>query len=220
LYDLKNITPSDRETISFFVINQIKNIFPSKDGVNFSIIGKNIGSALERTRVCINSVKIWKRNYFNIFHSSQYCIFLYYLSNTIWKVTGDDEVPTKIFLLNKALNSIDLFYEIEMPERFFIGHSVGIVFAKATYSDFLAVYQNSTVGKNHSVAPIFDGPALLYPNTAVIGGSRIAPWTVVSVGTKIVNSDTVEDAIVFPSSTSSLVMKKGARNIFNDIFYI
>ena len=52
-----------------------------------------------------------------------------------------------MFILNKALNAIDLFYEIDMPARFFIGHSAGIVLAKASYADYLVLYPNSTVGK-------------------------------------------------------------------------
>ena len=41
-----------------------------------------------------------------------------------------------------------------MPEVFFIGHSVGIVLAKATYGNRLVLYQNTTVGKNHGEAPV------------------------------------------------------------------
>jgi hypothetical protein len=56
-------------------------------------------------------VKLWNKDKFDYLHSSQYCIFVYFLSNTIWKQSGDTILPTKLFILNKALNGIDLFYD-------------------------------------------------------------------------------------------------------------
>ena len=52
-----------------------------------------------------------------------------------------------------------------MPEVFFIGHSVGIVLAKARYGNRLVLYQNSTVGKNHGDAPSLGEGVVMYPNT-------------------------------------------------------
>src|SRR3990167_5876802 len=84
--------------------------------------------------------------------------------------SGDTAAGTRLFLMNKALNGIDLFYEIAMPEVFYIGHSVGIVLAKATYGNYLVLYQNSTVGRHLSRVPVLGEGVILYPNTAVIGG--------------------------------------------------
>src|SRR5690606_18790212 len=84
-------------------------------------------------------------------------------------------------------NGIDLFYEIAMPEAFYIGHSVGIVLAKATYGEHLVLYQNSTVGRHKDQIPIIGDRVVLYPNTAVIGRAVVESDGVVSQGTSVIN---------------------------------
>jgi serine O-acetyltransferase len=102
----------------------------------------------------------------------------------------DIEVPIQLFLLNKALNAIDCIYEIELPETFFIGHSVGIVLAKARYGEHLVLYQNCTVGKNPGVAPVLAAGVVLHPNCAVIGRSLVRSGTVLSQGCSVINQAT------------------------------
>lgn len=203
-----------------FVVRQLEHFVPDGLPINKQQIHQHLPHALERLCVCINSIRWWKKNEFDHLHSSQYSIFLFYLANTIWKETNETELPTKLFLLNKALNGIDLFYEINMPSRFFIGHSVGVVLAKATYSDYFAIYQNSTVGKNHGVAPILEEGVLLYPNTAVIGRCHIRAKTVVSQGVSIINQDTPGNSTVFAAESGKLTFKEVSRNAIEDIFHI
>ena len=74
-------------------------------------------------------------------------------SNTIWRGAGNDHVCTKLFYLNKALNGFSCFYDNELPERFFIGHSVGIVLVRARYPEYFAIYQNCTVGRHGDKLP-------------------------------------------------------------------
>jgi len=107
-----------------------------------------------------------------------------------------------------------------MPSRFFIGHSLGIVLAKATYADYFAIYQNSTVGKNHGVSPTLDEGVLLYPNTAVIGRCHIRARTVVAQGVSIINQDTPGESTVFGAENGKLTFKEARRNALEDIFRI
>jgi serine O-acetyltransferase len=127
-------------------------------------------------------------------------------------------VCTKLFLLNKALNGIDCFYEIELPEVFFIGHSVGIVLAKATYGERLVIYQNSTVGKNHGCAPVIESGVVMYPNTAIIGRCRVREGSVIAQGVSVVNQDTQAHSLVFQGERGALVFKASDRDIQSDIF--
>jgi serine O-acetyltransferase len=178
----------------------------------------HIDEALERIGGCIDAVKMWRPGAFSYLHSSQYCIYLYYMANSIWRNTGDAGASTRLFLLNKALNGIDLFYEIEMPKVFFIGHSVGIVLAKATYGERLVLYQNSTVGKNHGVAPVLGDDVVMYPNTAIIGRCMIGDRTVVSQGVGIIGHDTPGDCVVFNGVSGELAFKPLKRIIADDFF--
>ncbi|NHZ37550.1 hypothetical protein F0185_28720 [Massilia sp. CCM 8692] len=185
------------------------------------IIAHHWDATMARLQACIDKVKMWPQGQFNHLNSSQYCQYLYFLSNTIWREDRGGEalgVATRLFLLNKALNGIDLFYEIAMPDVFFIGHSVGIVLAKATYGNYLVLYQNCTVGKNHGVAPVLGDGVIMYPNSAIIGRCRIGANTAVSQGTGVINRDTPGECMVFAGTAGELTIKAAKRPLIDDFF--
>ncbi len=206
-----------RDGLLRFLTRQLEHHVPD-DRDSRALIDAHLDAALARVRHCINGVRPWPAERFDYLHSTQYCVFLYYLSNTIWRRTGETEVPTKLFLLNKALNGIDCFYEIELPEVFFIGHSVGIVLAKACYGEHLVLYQNSTVGKNHGIAPVLEAGVVMYPNTAIVGRCRVRAGSVVSQGTSVVNQDTPGNSLVFGGEGGRLAFKPLRRPVLEDIF--
>src|SRR5579885_886633 len=85
---------------------QAAHFFPDgKNDVRLRVEA-HIDEALSRLNRCINAVRWWKEDEFNYLHSAQYCTYLYFLSNTIWRQSGDVRACTKLFLLNKALNAI------------------------------------------------------------------------------------------------------------------
>lgn len=202
-----------------YTTSQILHFFPDNRQDNtHSHIEAHIDQTLDRLKKNINAVLAWPKDEFNYLHSSQYCHYLYFLANTIWNAAGNPVLCTKLFLLNKALNGIDCFYEIELPDIFYIGHSLGIVLAKATYSNYMVLYQNSTVGKNHGVAPILEEGVVLYPNTAIIGRSRVRKGTILSQGTSVINQDTPGMCVVYPGLAGKLVFKQPKRSVLEDIF--
>lgn len=207
-----------RNNLAKYISKQVANLFPDGYDVYFTI-ENYIDESLERLHLCINAVRAWDNDIFNPLHSSQYCTFLYFLSNTIWRESGDTETPTRLFLLNKSLNGIDLFYEVELPPIFFIGHSVGVVLAKAQYGNYLVLYQNSTVGKNHGDAPSIEEGVILYPNSAVIGKSIIRKYSVISQGVSIINKNTEPNTIVFNAQGNGLLFIKPKRKFIEDFFY-
>jgi len=105
-----------------------------------------------------------------------------------------------------------------MPKVFFIGHSVGIVLAKATYGEYLVLYQNSTVGKNHGAAPVLGDGVVMYPNTAIIGACNVRDGSVLAQGVSVINRDTPGDCIVFQGNEGDLTFRKSGRDILADIF--
>lgn len=216
---MKILNLSQAELVGL-VGRQLENLIPDRLPLDLRLVEAHVGEALQRLHVCVNHVRWWKQDEFNHLHSTQYCIFLYYLSNTIWKRSGDTNLPTRLFLLNKALNGIDCFYEIEMPDVFFIGHSVGIVLAKATYGRYLVLYQNSTVGKNHGVGPVLGERVVMYPNSAIIGECHVGSGTVVGQGTSIVSRSTPGDCLAFNGEGRELVFKPIVRNPIEDIFRV
>lgn len=210
----------DKQHLSDYIVRQLRNIVPLPvgDEDDLPLIAAHLDEALIRTQRCIDEVRMWTPSQFDVLHSSQYCTFLYYLANTIWRYEERRDVCTRLFILNKALNAIDLFYEVEMPEVFLIGHSVGIVLAKATYSNFFVVYQNSTVGKNHGEAPVLEDGVIMYPNTAVIGRCRVGARSVIAQGVSVVNRDTESGKIAFRGEIGTLRFKSMGHSIQDDFF--
>jgi serine O-acetyltransferase len=206
-----------RDGLRQYVLRQLQHHFP--DGIEHgTLLDAYLDEALVRLSRCIDAVRPWTPGQFDYLHSTQYCQFLYYLSHTIWRRSGDTELPTRLFLLNKALNAIDCFYEIELPERFYIGHSAGIVLAKAHYGDRLVLYQHCTVGKNHGVAPVIDEGVVLFPDAVVIGRSHVRAGSVLSQGCRVVNRNTPGDCLVFGSDGGGLHFKPIATPVLSQFF--
>lgn len=208
-----------QESLLDYTCAQLGNFFPSGDAQALRRqLASHLPQALSRLAHCIDHVRMWPQGQFNYLNSSQYCLYLYFFGNTIWRERQDADTATRLFLLNKALNGIDLFYEIAMPEVFFIGHSVGIVLAKATYGNYLVLYQNSTVGKNHGVAPVLGEGVIMYPNSAIIGRCQVGNASVLSQGTGVVNRDVPGQCVVYPGAGGELVFKPSKRDALDDIF--
>lgn len=208
----------DHDGLLDYTHRQLSNFFPDSRPADRQVMAAHMPEALARIGRCINHVRCWTPDTFDHLHSTQYCLYLYYLSNTLWRNTGDNELATRLFLLNKALNGIDCFYEIELPDVMFIGHSVGIVLAKATYGSHLVLYQNSTVGKNHGIAPVIGEGVVMYPNTAIIGRCQIGNGTVLAQGVSIINRDTPGNCYAFANGDGDLHFTAPKRDILADIF--
>lgn len=215
---MMKIAHLDHEGLLEYTHRQLLHFFPDGRAVDRNILASQMPEALGRLERCINHVRLWPTDTFDHLHSTQYCLYLYYLSNTVWRNTDNREIATRLFLLNKALNGIDCFYEIELPDIMFIGHSVGIVLSKATYGSHLVLYQNSTVGKNHGVAPVIGDGVVMYPSTAVIGRCRIGSGTTLAQGASVINQDTPGNCYVFSRDDGKLTFAPQKRDVLADIF--
>jgi serine O-acetyltransferase len=105
-----------------------------------------------------------------------------------------------------------------MPPVFFIGHSVGIVLAKATYGNRLVLYQNCTVGKNHGAAPTLGDGVVMYPNSAIIGACGVRDRSVIAQGVSVVGRDTPGHCLVFQGERGGLEFVPPKRDVLADIF--
>ena len=208
-----------RESLLAYLTSQCAHVVPDGREAAFrASADAHLDEALKRMHVCINGCAPWRLDEFNVLQSSQHTIFLYYLANTIWRRSGDTAAATRLFLMNKAFNAIDLFYEIEMPEVFYIGHSVGIVLAKATYGNYLVLYQNSTVGRHRDQIPVIGDRVVLYPNTAVIGRALVGDDAVVSQGVSIVNRSVPPGQIAFRGTGSDLAFQPRPDDLLKEYF--
>lgn len=208
-----------RESLLAYLTAQCALIAPDgKEAAFRAVCDAHLDEALERMHRCINACAPWRPDQFNVLQSSQHCLFLYFLSNTIWRRSGETAAPTRLFLMNKAFNGIDLFYEIAMPEVFYIGHSVGIVLAKATYGNYLVIYQNSTVGRHKDQIPVIGDRVVIYPNSAVIGRAVVEDDAVISQGTSIVNRQVPKGAMAFAGPDGQLAFKPRPADLLGEYF--
>ncbi|WP_309607163.1 hypothetical protein [Phenylobacterium sp.] len=208
-----------RASLLDYTVAQCAAIVPDGREAAFrATVDAHLDEALVRLGRCIDACAPWRPGEFNVLQSSQHTIYLYYLANTIWTRSGDTAAPTRLFLMNKALNGIDLFYEIAMPEVFYIGHSVGIVLAKATYGNHLVLYQNATVGRHKDQIPVIGERVVLYPGSAVVAGAVVADDAVISQGVRVIGRAVPRGMMVFAGGPGELIFRPRPDDLMAEYF--
>jgi len=199
-----------------FVARQLQNTYPDGHEALPSLQAA-LPAALERTRRCVAGVKAWQAG-FDPLVSGQYATFLYFLSNEVGAAGGDTATAVRLFLLNKALHGLELFHDVPLPEVFMLGHTPGIVFAKATYGNQLMLHQGCTVGrKMNGDRPVLERRVVLFPNAMVIGRCHVRENTVLAPGVVLVDTDTPGDCHVLPGPDGP-VFKPARRDVWRDYF--
>lgn len=199
-----------------YVEKQLLNLLDSKES-----IAPYVSKAISRTEQCFRATKnkYYHDNQgepcFSPFHSGQYSIFLYYLANTIHRYGGSVSLATKVYYLNKILNSVDWYYEIELPNYFGLEHPLGSVLGRAKYSDGFFFYQGCTVGGNKGKYPTLGKNVIMFSNTTVIGNSVIGDNVFISTGSIIKDEVIPSNCIVF-GSTPKLIIKSKSKTFFEE----
>ena len=115
------------------------------------------------------------------------------------------------------MHSIDWYYAIELPIHFLCEHPLGSVLGKASYGDYLLIYQGTTVGGsikgNILYYPEFDGNTIMFANSSVLGKSHIGNNVILSAGAKVVNQDVPSNSIVFGESPNLIIKEKDEHAI-------
>lgn len=199
-----------------FVCRQLGNFHPDGHNSQASVY-LALPAALERTRRCVAGVRAWHSRDFDPLVSGQYASFLYCLSNEIGVRHGDTATATRLFLLNKGLHALELFYEVELPEVFFLSHTPGLVFAKASYGNRLVFHQGCTVGRKITgERPVLEDRVVMFPNSMIIGDCRVRANSVLAPGVCLVDTDTPGDCYVLPGPAGQPVFKPARRDVWLD----
>ena len=135
---------------------------------------------------------------FSPWHSGQWCIFLYYLSNCLSSQHSD--TASKVYYLNKMLNNVDLYHEVELPIVFSLDHPLGSVLGRAIYGNYFSFSQGCTVGNNKGIYPTIGTNVRMLSNSKIIGRSKIGDNAVISANCYIKDIDVPSDTIVFGQS--------------------
>lgn len=215
---MKLVDHTRQSLLDYIVRQQVAIVPDGREDAFRRACDAHFDEALGRLSHCIDGCSPWRPGEFDVLQSSQHTIFLYYLANSIWKGSGDTAAPTRLFLMNKALNGIDLFYATEMPEVFYIGHSVGIVLAKATYGNHLVLYQGVNVGRHKDQIPVIGDRVVLYPGSSVVAGSVVEDDAVISQGVRVIGRHVPRGQMAFAGASGDLTFRPRPDDLLKEYF--
>jgi len=207
---------SEKDLFNILVKQISSNFILDKNEI--IVLEKYYKKVLEKTIGCIkkNKSKYFSKQglpYFNPFHSVQYMIFLYYYSNTLYTAKEAAILCDKIYYLNKIMNSVDIFYAIELPSYFCAEHPIGTVLGRAKYEEGFFFYQGCTIGgyheKNGNISyPTIKKNVYMYANSSIIGRCVIGANTNIGPDALVKNCDIPSDCNVFGQSPNLIIKMK------------
>ncbi len=207
-----------KKEIETMILHWISNYWEEFDA---DIIKSGIPVALERIQEnfkASSSTRLYdgSKVNFSLYHTVSNSIFLYYLSNTIFKTWGGYEADI-VYYLNKIMNANDWFYQIQLPVHFLAEHPIGSVLGKASYGDYLFIYQGTTIGGNRKEGklfyPVLGNNVLLYTNSTVLGDTKIGNNVVISAGTYLLDENIPDNCIVFGRSPNIEIKMKSEQQM-------
>lgn len=214
------------DLLSDYVRNQANTFFPDGNIITNADLSAGVADALARTEHCFLQIKTaryctGKVACFDHLYSDQYLMFLWFLSNALWKRGSGRNVLNKIYLLNKCLHAFDCAFDTALPDIFIVIHGVGTVLGKAVYADYLAVYHGCTVGQTQGHYPNIGRGVGLGAGACLIGKSSIGDFASIGSGCSIVNRDVESGAVAYRDDNGQLTERKGrpaaiARQYFLD----
>lgn len=207
-----NISPS-REELEQLIRHQLRNLFLLQE-VELDALSRCIQGAVERVEKCFSysTNKYYKKGgevFFYIYHSAQYCIFLYFLSRQVFLTCPVAvSLADKLYLLNKALSGLDLYYEVSMPDIFYLDHPVGSVMGRASYGNHFSFAQHCTVGNNKGVYPEIGEHVRMLSGSKILGKSIIGDNVTLSANSYVKDAAIPANSIVFGSSPNLIIKPK------------
>ncbi len=220
---LNNIQKSDVDLVARLVAKQVGffSVEP-QDPVRFR---DPIASTLYRVRSCFARLK--NKYYhcdgspvFSPGHTGQYAIFLYYLSHTLRHETDDVEAASGVYALNKMLHNVDLYFEVSLPEVFYLDHPLGTVIGRGTFANYFQFRQNCTVGNNHGIFPRFGTNVQMWSGVTVVGNCTIGNHVTLSAGTYVKDQDIPDYSLVFGRSPDLIIKKREPAKAMTSNYFI
>jgi len=110
--------------------------------------------------------------------------------------------------LNKVMNSVDIYYEVELPDIFDLDHPMGSVMGRARYSNYFYFTQHCTIGNNKGIYPVIGENVIMYAGASIIGDSQIGDNCSISARTFIKDQEVPDNSIAFGISPNLKIVTK------------
>lgn len=197
------------DLIDEHLICQIESIVGYKNRAFKGALKKTLPYAVERHKYCM-SYKVIKHIPTHIsFHADEYAAFLYFFSNELYKRLGENVFAEKIYLLNRYLNSLDIFYDRELPDIFHLEHPIGTIIGRAKLSNYLEIYQGVTIGGNLQLEmPDIGENVSLYAGATIIGKTKIGCNCSIGSGVTLLNEIIENNSTVINTLTPIRIKNK------------
>jgi len=210
----ENFNGEDCSALSAYIAAQANSVFP---GGTDAPSQDEVAAALTRFFFSAARIRRWAKTGFSPLESEKNAQFLWLLSNSVFQHRGVHALADRLFYLNKALNGFTCFYDTALPEIFFIGHSVGTVLGKASYSDYLMVFQGVTIGQMNGKSPALGKGVILFPGANIAGDCTIGDHVFVSANVAVVDRDVATNSVVLQGSDGIKVVP-AKRDILAEYF--
>ena len=194
--------------LASYVARQLNNVFPDARPVADDDIRTILTPTMARTEHCFSHVdnKYFfdgRHAVFNHLHGVQYAMFLYLAAHTAHRMGVADDIPSKLFLLNKSLHGIDAYYEVDLPSVFLFVHPIGTVLGRGRYGDYFIAYQRCGVGSNHDVYPELGEFVTLRPGSSVLGRCKVGRNCTLAAGSLLLDTDLPDDTVYIGDPSAS-----------------
>lgn len=181
-----------------YVRTQANTFFPDKHNVWESDAKIAMDTAIQRMENCFKYISFPAysndkgQTFFSHLHADQYATFLYFFSNSLWKLSENKVICDKLLYLNRTLNSLFISYKCGMPDVFFLGHPVGSIIGNAKYNVFLVVFQNVTIntgggGTLSNQVPLIGKGVFLGAGSKIIGDKTVGNRVSIGVDAVVYN---------------------------------
>lgn len=208
-----------------YVLQQLIHFFPDPKVYNNDLLFEQaLDRALERTEYCFSHIALPAFHQdgitsFSHLHSDQYTLFLWFLSNEIWKRYEDTELASKLFYLNKILNGVLCMYDAGMPDIFLIVHGGGVVLGKAQYNNFFVCYQGCTVGAIDGVYPILGKGVAMAPHSSIIGQCHVGHCVTIGNQALLRNTNLPSDSLYLSDIVTGAHRQQASTSSWAQTFF-
>lgn len=212
---------------------QMENLFPDKNTSRYfqgNDVDMAIDRAFERMEYCFKYITNTAysddkgQTYFNYLHSDQYAAFIYWFSNSLWKISQNKLICDKALLLNKTLNTLFLSYKCHMPDIFYLAHPFGTIIGNADYSDFLVVSHGVTINTGEPIngrqTPKLGKGLFLAAGAKIIGEETIGDRVTVGVDAVVFRKEIENDKLVIRDDNGKIIIMENKKLIQQKFFRV